>query len=77
MHTVLRLMDRWSDELEVEVNSSRQPPEYIPNLNVDEAARGPPIVKYRAMLQAFNTPFESVECCAVRVYPGRRAVVNR
>ena len=53
-------MDRWSDELEVEVNSSRQPPDYIPNLNVDETARGPPIVKYRAMLQPFNTPFESV-----------------
>ena len=58
VHTVLRLMDRWSDELEAEVHSSRQPPDYIPNLNVDESARGPPIVKYRAMLQPFNTPFE-------------------
>ncbi|XP_043192763.1 dmX-like protein 2 isoform X3 [Amphibalanus amphitrite] len=58
VHTILRLMDRWSDELEAEVNSSRQPAEYIPNLNVDESARGPPIVKYRAMLQPFNTPFD-------------------
>ena len=58
VHTILRLMDRWSEELETTVSDSRQPDGYIENLNVDETARGPPIVKYRAMLQPFNTPFE-------------------
>ncbi|KAL0821029.1 hypothetical protein ABMA28_005673 [Loxostege sticticalis] len=57
VHGALRRVDQWQQQL-TEVLESRAPPQdYIPGCFPDQQTSGPPINKYRCLLEKHNTPF--------------------
>lgn len=58
LHSVLRTLDLWVGGLVAHLESKRgPPPEYIPGCFAESNVPGPPIHKYRALLETHNTPF--------------------
>ncbi|KAK3861276.1 hypothetical protein Pcinc_032726 [Petrolisthes cinctipes] len=58
LHSVLRTLDLWVGNLVNHLERKRgPPPEYIPGCFAESQVVGPPIHKYRALLETHNTPF--------------------
>ncbi|XP_075227186.1 rabconnectin-3 alpha isoform X2 [Lycorma delicatula] len=58
IHGVLRVVSQWSEVLREELEMRGPPPsDYIPGCYVEASAPGPPIHKYRSLLDKGNTPF--------------------
>lgn len=60
IHGVLRVVGQWQEILKEELESKCPPPvDYIPGCFVEQATTGgPPINKYRTLLDKTNTPFQ-------------------
>lgn len=58
IHASLRRLTNWQDCLRKELDSRHSPPEYIPGCFV-ENTKGPPIQKYRQLLEPQNTPYSN------------------
>jgi hypothetical protein len=59
IHGILRVVSQWQDILKEELESKGPPPvDYIPGCFVEQATTGPPINKYRTLLDKTNTPFQ-------------------
>ncbi|XP_054286224.1 dmX-like protein 2 isoform X3 [Macrosteles quadrilineatus] len=59
IHGVLRVVSQWEEVLKSELESRGPPPaDYIPGCYVETATTGPPINKYRSLLDKNNTPFQ-------------------
>ncbi|XP_017781826.1 PREDICTED: dmX-like protein 2 isoform X2 [Nicrophorus vespilloides] len=56
IHSGLRRLNHWQECLKNELDSRQSPPEYIPGCFVENTT-GPPIQKYRQLLEPHNTPF--------------------
>ncbi|XP_060840547.1 dmX-like protein 2 isoform X2 [Rhopalosiphum padi] len=58
IHGTLRAVSQWQEILKEELESKGPPPvDYIPGCFVEQATTGPPINKYRTLLDKSNTPF--------------------
>jgi len=58
LQAVLTTLDRWRLLLRGRLELFAGPPEdYIPGLYVDNMTTGPAMLKYKALLEASNTPF--------------------
>lgn len=61
IHGILRVVSQWQEILKEELESKGPPPiDYIPGCFVEQATTGPPINKYRTLLDKSNTPFQLV-----------------
>ncbi|KAG8301469.1 DmX-like protein 1 [Homalodisca vitripennis] len=61
IHGVLRVVSHWQDLLKDELEMRGPPPaDYIPGCYVESSVQGPPIHKYRSLLDKNNTPFQWV-----------------
>ncbi|XP_063931709.1 dmX-like protein 2 isoform X3 [Zophobas morio] len=58
IHACLRRLTNWQDSLKKELDCRQAPPEYIPGCFVENTT-GPPIQKYRQLLEPHNTPFSN------------------
>lgn len=59
IHGILRVVSQWQEILKEELESKGIPPvDYIPGCFVEQATSGPPINKYRTLLDKSNTPFQ-------------------
>ncbi|KAK5649288.1 hypothetical protein RI129_000317 [Pyrocoelia pectoralis] len=56
IHSSLRRLMKWQDTLKKELDKRQAPVEYIPGCFV-ESTSGPPLQKYRQLLEPHNTPF--------------------
>ncbi|KAF5272292.1 hypothetical protein FQR65_LT04949 [Abscondita terminalis] len=56
LHSSLRRLTKWQDALKKELDNRQAPVEYIPGCFV-ESTSGPPLQKYRQLLEPQNTPF--------------------
>ncbi|XP_076252311.1 rabconnectin-3 alpha isoform X2 [Rhynchophorus ferrugineus] len=56
IHSSLRSLIQWQDNLKRELELRRTPPEYIPGCFIENTT-GPPLQKYRQLLEPHNTPF--------------------
>ncbi|CAH1106016.1 unnamed protein product [Psylliodes chrysocephalus] len=63
IHSSLRRLTSWQELLKKELESRQTPPEYIPGCFV-ENTHGPPIQKYRQLLEPHNTPFSNKSSAA-------------
>ncbi|KAG7300161.1 hypothetical protein JYU34_015710 [Plutella xylostella] len=68
VHGALRRVEQWHQQLNETLQATPPPPDYIPGC-FPEQASGPPINKYRCLLEKHNTPFSSVQFSAA---PARR-----
>uniref|UniRef100_A0AAR5P422 RAVE complex protein Rav1 C-terminal domain-containing protein n=2 Tax=Dendroctonus ponderosae TaxID=77166 RepID=A0AAR5P422_DENPD len=57
IHSSLRSLNNWQENLKRELELRQAPPEYIPGCFVESTVTGPPIQKYRQLLEPHNTPF--------------------
>ncbi|XP_037292444.1 dmX-like protein 2 isoform X2 [Manduca sexta] len=69
VHGALRRVDQWQQQLTETLESRSPPPDYIPGCFPDQQTSGPPINKYRCLLEKHNTPFNSALYSAA---PARR-----
>uniref|UniRef100_A0A2A4IWI3 RAVE complex protein Rav1 C-terminal domain-containing protein n=1 Tax=Heliothis virescens TaxID=7102 RepID=A0A2A4IWI3_HELVI len=69
VHGALRRVDQWQQQLTETLESRAPPPDYIPGCFPEQLPTGPPINKYRCLLEKHNTPFSSVLFSAA---PARR-----
>ncbi|CAH2049435.1 unnamed protein product, partial [Iphiclides podalirius] len=69
VHGALRRVDQWQQQLTETLESRAPPQDYIPGCFPDQITAGPPINKYRCLLEKHNTPFSSVLYSAA---PARR-----
>ncbi|XP_050532463.1 dmX-like protein 2 isoform X4 [Daktulosphaira vitifoliae] len=70
IHGILRVVSQWQDILKEELESKGPPPiDYIPGCYIEQATTGPPINKYRTLLDKTNTPFHPKHWSAA---PARR-----
>ncbi|XP_015840615.1 dmX-like protein 2 isoform X1 [Tribolium castaneum] len=58
IHSSLRRLANWQESLRKELDCRQAPPEYIPGCFVENTT-GPPIQKYRQLLEPHNTPFSN------------------
>ncbi|XP_044259842.1 dmX-like protein 2 isoform X6 [Tribolium madens] len=58
IHSSLRRLTNWQENLRKELDCRQAPPEYIPGCFVENTT-GPPIQKYRQLLEPHNTPFSN------------------
>ncbi|XP_030754716.1 dmX-like protein 2 isoform X2 [Sitophilus oryzae] len=58
IHSALRSLTQWQENLRRELELRQTPPEYIPGCFVENTT-GPPIQKYRQILEPHNTPFST------------------
>uniref|UniRef100_A0A0P5RMU8 DmX protein 2 n=1 Tax=Daphnia magna TaxID=35525 RepID=A0A0P5RMU8_9CRUS len=64
-HAVTRTMHQWCAWLQRQLEAAGPPPpNYIPGCVVENATTGPPILKYRSILDPSNTPFLTKEANA-------------
>lgn len=56
IHSTLRRLAKWQENLKLDLESRQSPTEYIPGCFVENVT-GPPIHKYRQLLEPQNTPF--------------------
>ncbi|GBP07756.1 DmX-like protein 2, partial [Eumeta japonica] len=68
VHGALRRVEQWQQQLTETLESKPPPPDYIPGC-FPEQISGPPINKYRCLLEKHNTPFNSMLLSAA---PARR-----
>ncbi|KAL1506470.1 hypothetical protein ABEB36_005832 [Hypothenemus hampei] len=59
IHSALRSLTNWQENLKRELELRISPPEYIPGCFVESSSTGPPIQKYRQLLEPQNTPFSN------------------
>lgn len=59
VHGALRRVDQWQQQLNEILESKPPPPDYIPGCFPEQQIAGPPINKYRCLLEKHNTPFNS------------------
>ncbi|XP_072938045.1 dmX-like protein 2 isoform X3 [Epargyreus clarus] len=59
VHAALRRVDQWQQQLTETLESRAPPSDYIPGCFPDQQTAGPPINKYRCLLEKHNTPFNS------------------
>ncbi|XP_050306486.1 dmX-like protein 2 isoform X3 [Anthonomus grandis grandis] len=59
IHSALRSLTNWQENLKRELELREVPPEYIPGCFVESSTTGPPIQKYRQLLEPHNTPFST------------------
>ncbi|XP_049871334.1 dmX-like protein 2 isoform X2 [Pectinophora gossypiella] len=59
IHAALRRVDQWQQQLTETLESRAPPPDYIPGCFPDQQTSGPPINKYKCLLEKHNTPFNS------------------
>ncbi|CAH1131144.1 unnamed protein product [Ceutorhynchus assimilis] len=57
IHSSLRSLTYWQDNLKRELELRQTPPEYIPGCFIESTTSGPPIQKYKQLLEPHNTPF--------------------
>ncbi|CAH0724980.1 unnamed protein product, partial [Brenthis ino] len=69
VHGALRRVEQWQQQLTETLESRSSPPDYIPGCFPDQQTAGPPINKYRCLLEKHNTPFNSALYSAA---PARR-----
>ncbi|XP_037874527.1 dmX-like protein 2 isoform X1 [Bombyx mori] len=69
VHGALRRVDQWQQQLTETLDSRAPPLDYIPGCFPEQQTSGPPINKYRCLLEKHNTPFNSVLFSAA---PARR-----
>ncbi|KAJ0175201.1 hypothetical protein K1T71_009342 [Dendrolimus kikuchii] len=69
VHGALRRLDQWQQQLTETLESRCSPPDYIPGCFPEQQTAGPPINKYRCLLEKHNTPFNSALYSAA---PARR-----
>lgn len=59
IHGVIRVISQWQKLLKEELDSKGPPPpDYIPGCYIEDVTVGPPIQKYRCLLDKSNTPFQ-------------------
>lgn len=59
IHGVIRVISQWQKLLKEELDSKGPPPpDYIPGCYIEDVTIGPPIQKYRCLLDKSNTPFQ-------------------
>ncbi|KAJ8957603.1 hypothetical protein NQ314_006529 [Rhamnusium bicolor] len=58
IHSSFRRLTNWQESLRKELDVREIPPEYIPGCFVENTS-GPPIQKYRQLLEPHNTPFSN------------------
>ncbi|XP_045469484.1 dmX-like protein 2 isoform X5 [Harmonia axyridis] len=63
IHSCLRRISNWQEKLKRELDMRQTPLEYIPGCFV-ESTYGPPIQKYRQLLEPQNTPFSTKNSAA-------------
>ncbi|GLV44690.1 Rabconnectin-3A [Carabus blaptoides fortunei] len=56
IHSILHRLAKWQDNLKLELEIRQSPSEYIPGCFVENTS-GPPLQKYRQLLEPHNTPF--------------------
>lgn len=60
-HAITRTMNQWCTWLQKQLElAGPAPPNFIPGCVVENAPTGPPILKYRSLLDPNNTPFAYV-----------------
>ncbi|CAH0558785.1 unnamed protein product [Brassicogethes aeneus] len=59
IHSSLRKLNHWQEQLKKELEVRQAPPEYIPGCFVESSTSGPAIQKYRQLLEPQNTPFSN------------------
>ncbi|XP_045511959.1 dmX-like protein 2 isoform X5 [Pieris brassicae] len=59
VHAALRRVEQWQQQLTETLESRPSPVDYIPGCFPDRTTSGPPINKYRCLLEKHNTPFNS------------------
>ncbi|XP_052752135.1 dmX-like protein 1 isoform X3 [Galleria mellonella] len=59
VHAALRRVDQWQQQLTETLESRPPPPDFIPGCFPEQQTSGPPINKYRCLLEKHNTPFNS------------------
>ncbi|XP_041980851.1 dmX-like protein 2 isoform X4 [Aricia agestis] len=59
VHAALRRAEQWQQQLTETLDVRAPPPDYIPGCFPDQITSGPPINKYRCLLEKHNTPFNS------------------
>ncbi|XP_039758479.1 dmX-like protein 2 isoform X1 [Pararge aegeria] len=69
VHGALRRVEQWQQQLTETLESRAPPSNYIPGCFPDQQTSGPPINKYRCLLEKHNTPFNSALYSAA---PARR-----
>ncbi|XP_060804377.1 dmX-like protein 2 isoform X1 [Amyelois transitella] len=69
VHGALRRVDQWQQQLYETLESRAPPSDYIPGCFPDQQTAGPPINKYKCLLEKHNTPFNS---CLYSAAPARR-----
>ncbi|XP_013140314.1 PREDICTED: dmX-like protein 2 [Papilio polytes] len=69
VHGALRRVDQWQQQLTESLEARAPPSDYIPGCFPDQVTAGPPINKYRCLLEKHNTPFNSALYSAA---PARR-----
>lgn len=59
IHGVIRVISQWQKLLREELDNKGPPPsDYVPGCYVEDTVVGPPIQKYRCLLDKANTPFQ-------------------
>ncbi|XP_053611658.1 dmX-like protein 2 isoform X3 [Plodia interpunctella] len=69
VHGALRRVDQWQQQLYETLEARAPPPDYIAGCFPDQQTQGPPINKYKCLLEKHNTPFNS---CLYSAAPARR-----
>ncbi|XP_052742471.1 dmX-like protein 2 isoform X1 [Bicyclus anynana] len=59
VHGALRRVEQWQQQLTETLESRAPPPNYIPGCFPEQQTSGPPINKYRCLLEKHNTPFNT------------------
>ncbi|XP_045501506.1 dmX-like protein 2 [Colias croceus] len=59
IHAALRRVEQWQQQLSETLESRAAPQDYIPGCFPDQITSGPPINKYRCLLEKHNTPFNA------------------
>ncbi|XP_050676166.1 dmX-like protein 1 [Leptidea sinapis] len=59
VHAALRRVEQWQQQLTESLEARQAPPDYIPGCFPDQITNGPPINKYRCLLEKHNTPFNT------------------
>ncbi|XP_026493459.2 dmX-like protein 2 isoform X2 [Vanessa tameamea] len=59
VHGALRRVEQWQQQLTETLEARAPPPDYIPGCFPDQQTSGPPINKYRCLLEKHNTPFNT------------------
>ncbi|XP_032514293.2 dmX-like protein 2 isoform X1 [Danaus plexippus] len=59
VHGALRRLEQWQQQLTETLESRAPPTDYIPGCFPEQITTGPPINKYRCLLEKHNTPFNS------------------